>query len=187
METDNIVKQFEIQVQDSPDFLAVIDGDQKISYKALNEKSNQIAQYFKTEGVAPGDFVAILLEPSIDYIVFMLAIIKIGAAYLPLDCATPEVRLHSIIADADPKLIVTHQKQNYFTKDLDGIRDIKDIKIQCAHFSIENLSLDMIRPSSPIYMMYTSGSTGSPKGVVIAHQSVVNLCYKENYAKVKKM
>ena len=181
----NVVKKFEAIVQDFPEYTAIIDRNKKLSYKSLNEKSNQIAEYLKTQNVNPGDFVAILLEPYIDFIACMLATIKIGAIYLPLDISAPKKRINEILEDAEPKIIITNEKFKSLIDANCSINDIKDIKIECVHFSTINPSTEIL-PSSPIYMMYTSGSTGKPKGVIIPHQAVVNLCYTDNYAKVKK-
>ncbi len=187
MHKNNVVKQFESQVQNTPELVAIIDGDQKMSYKALNEKANQIAEYLKTQDVQPGDFVAILLEPSIDFMLCMLASIKIGAVYLPLDNAIPQKRLNKMIADANPKIIITNSLLKTQVHNGHQIRDIKQVRMECIPFSINNVSCDSLLPNAPVYMMYTSGSTGEPKGVIITHQAVVNLCHTDNYAKVKKL
>ena len=182
----NVVKKFEAIVQDFPEYTAITDKNKKLSYKSLNEKSNQIAEYLKTQNVKFGDFVAILLEPNIDFIACMLATIKIGAIYLPLDISAPKKRINEILEDAEPKIIITNEKFKSLIDANYSINDIKDIKIECIHFPTINQSIDIL-PSSPIYMMYTSGSTGKPKGVIIPHQAVVNLCYTDNYAKIKQL
>ena len=181
----NVVKKFEAIAQDFPEYTAITDRNKKISYKSLNEKSNQIAEYLKAQNVKSGDFVAILLEPNIDFIVCMLAAIKIGAVYLPLDISAPKKRINEILEDAKPKVIITNEKFKSLIHESCSISNIKDIKIECINFPIINQSIELL-PSSPIYMMYTSGSTGKPKGVTIPHQAVLNLCYTDNYAKVKK-
>lgn len=182
----NVVKKFEAIAQDFPEYTAITDRNKKISYKSLNEKSNQIAEYLKTKNVKSGDFVAILLEPNIDFIVCMLAAIKIGAVYLPLDISAPKKRINEILSDAKPGIIITNEKFKSLIHESYSISNIKDIKIECINFSIINQSIKIL-PSSPVYMMYTSGSTGKPKGVIIPHQAVVNLCYSDNYAKIKQL
>ena len=181
----NVVKKFEAIAQDFPEYTAITDRNKKISYKSLNEKSNQIAEYLKAQNVKSGDFVAILLEPNIDFIVCMLAAIKIGAVYLPLDISAPKKRINEILEDAKPKVIITNEKFKSLIHESCSISNIKDIKIECINFPIINQSIELL-PSSPIYMMYTSGSTGKPKGVIVPHQAAVNLCHTDNYVQVKK-
>lgn len=181
----NVVKRFEAIAQDYPEYIAIVDRTKKLSYKSLNEKSNQIAAYLKAQGVGYRTFVAILLEPGIDFIVCMLATIKIGATYLPLDSSAPKKRLNEILDDANPKLIIGNEKFKSLIHESGLIRDIKDVKIECINFTTTNPSID-IATDSPIYMMYTSGSTGKPKGVIIPHRAVVNLCHTDNYACVEQ-
>ena len=167
----NVVSKFESIAQNAPELIAITDKNKKTSYKTLNEKSNQIAEYLKKQGVKPQDFVAILLEPSTDFIINMLAISKIGAAYLPLDILAPKKRLNEIISDAKPKITITSENFKPLLQNSESIRDIKDIKIACINFPKQN-PIHEITPSSAIYMMYTSGSTGAPKGVIVPHQFV---------------
>ena len=181
----NVVKKFETIAQYFPEYTAITDRNKKLSYKSLNEKSNKIAKYLKTQNVKPRDFVAILLEPNIDFIVCMLATIKIGAIYLPLDISSPKKRINEILENSKPKVIITNEKFKSLVNESYSISDIKDIKIECINFPIINQFIEIL-PSSPIYMMYTSGSTGKPKGVIVPHQAVINLCHTDNYAKVKK-
>lgn len=181
----NVVKKFEAIAQDFPEYIAVIDKNKKISYKSLNEKSNQIAEYLRAQNVNPGDFVAILLEPGVEFVICMLAIIKVSAAYLPLDISAPKKRINEILNDAKPKIVITGEKIKSLLDESHSIHDIKSIKIECINFSTTDPSVKIL-PSTPIYMMYTSGSTGKPKGVIIPHQAVVNLCYTDNYACVEQ-
>ena len=181
----NVVKKFEDIVGNFPEYTAITGRNKKLSYKSLNEKANQIAEYLKTQKVKPSDFVAILLEPNIDFIICMLAAIKIGAVYLPLDISAPKKRINEILSDAKPGIIITSEKFKSLIHESYPISDIKDIKIECINFPTINPSTEIL-PSAPIYMMYTSGSTGKPKGVIVPHQAVVNLCHTDNYVQVKK-
>ncbi|MCX7091093.1 MAG: amino acid adenylation domain-containing protein [Legionellales bacterium] len=180
----NVVKKFEQRAKDNPKHIAILDRSLKISYETLNEKANQIAQYLRKSHVKPGDFVGILLNPGADFIINMLAIIKVGAAYLPLDTLISAKHLDNIIEDAQPKIIITNR---FFSASINNkrlIRKMKHISIESASYSRKNF-FHKIEPNSPIYMMYTSGSTGKPRGVVISHQAVVNLTLIDNYANVK--
>lgn len=180
----NVVKRFETIAQNLPKATGVIDKNKKTSYKSLNEKSNQITAYFKAQDIKPGDFVAILLEPSVDFVICMLAIIKAGAAYVPLDTSAPKKRINEILDDAKPKVIVTSEKFKSLLDEAHSIHDIKSIKIECINSPTIDSSI-RIPASSAIYMMYTSGSTGKPKGVIVPHQAVVNLCHTDNSVCVK--
>ena len=182
----NVVKKFEAIAQDFPEYIAVIDKNKKISYKSLNEKSNQIAEHLRAKNVNPGDFVAILLEPGVEFVICMLAIIKASAAYLPLDISAPKKRINEILDDAKPKIVITGEKFKSLLDEAHSIHDIKSIKIECINFSTIDPSIKIL-PATPIYMMYTSGSTGKPKGVIIPHQAVVNLCHTDNYAKINPL
>lgn len=182
----SVVQLFEDLVLHTPNNIALIDENIQYTYKELNEKANQLAHCFMTKKVNKGDFVAILLDPGAEYIIFILAIIKIGAVYLPLDSQAPKARLKEIIHDANPTLIITNDKyQSDLTETNEHIAITKQLHLESISCSKENLHILMSQESA-IYMIYTSGSTGRPKGVIIPHQAVVNLAKFENYAQVQE-
>lgn len=179
------VELFEIQANKTPLHIAVSDTTTALTYRALNERTNQFANWLQKK-VNPGDFVGILLDPGVDYIICILAIIKAGAVYLPLDSMAPELRLAEILNDAQPKLIITgEQYSDHLNKYDFDVHLIKQLHLESLSYPRLN-NQHRITPGSPIYMMYTSGSTGRPKGVIISHQSVVNLAKVDNFAKVKE-
>ncbi|CAM4460002.1 MAG: D-alanine--D-alanyl carrier protein ligase [Legionella sp.] len=176
----NIIELFESQVQLVPQYLAISERDKQVSYNSLNGKANQLANCLKKHQVCAGEFVGILLEPGIDFIVSMLAVVKLGAAYLPLDALAPPGRLVEILDDAQPKLVITNEQYLPLIGEDKGIVHlIKNLNMESISFSRENLAIP-IAPASPLYMMYTSGSTGRPKGVIVPHQAVVNLVSEQN-------
>ncbi|KTD11896.1 Polyketide synthase module [Legionella gratiana] len=182
----NVVELFEECVQNSSNNSALIDENVQYTYKELNEKANQLAHCLISKKVEKGSFVAILLDPGAEYIIFILAIIKIGAVYLPLDSQAPKTRLKEIISDANPSLIITNDTyQRYLTEANKHVALTKQLHLESISCSKENLNI-FILPESAIYMIYTSGSTGRPKGVIIPHQAVVNLTKVENYARVQE-
>lgn len=171
----HVVELFEAQVSKYPTVVALQDESIRYTYSALNERANQFARCLEKKSVKAGDFVAIFLEPGADFILSIIAILKLGAAYVPLDTLAPETRLKDILDDSEPKLVITnadHQSQlKKITRDL---CTIKQLHLESLSDSVDNLNTPIL-PESPIYMMYTSGSTGKPKGVVVPHRAVVNL------------
>ena len=180
----NVIELFEVQSKKHPNYIALKDQDIFYTYRSLNERVNQFAYWLQKKSVKEGDFVAILLEPCADFILCILAIIKLGAVYIPLDILAPESRLKDILDDANPILLITNKDcQSQVKTTLVNTYLIKDIHLESISYSKENLNIS-ISQSAPIYMMFTSGSTGKPKGVVIPHQAVVNLAFMENSIKI---
>src|SRR5579864_624016 len=165
---------FEQQVQLSPDVVAAACGDDQLSFTQLNKRSNQLARVLRAKGVGPDARVGICLERSLEMIVAILAVLKAGAAYVPLDPQYPSERLEYILQDAGTELVIASRDTD---SKLPGTgthvlvdRDTLLIAQQSEH-SFESGAL----PQNLAYVIYTSGSTGRPKGVAIEHQSVNNL------------
>ncbi len=180
-----IVELFERQVQKTPTLIALRDNDKTYSYYELNKKVNQFANWFKKNDINQNDFVAILLEPSIDFIICILAIIKTGAIYVPLDIDAPDIRLKTITTDFKPALIITNETYKARLEDTINISLIKNIQLEAVSCPTHNLNL-ALDANSPIYLMYTSGSTGKPKGILVPHNAIVNLAKTDNYAIIEK-
>ena len=172
----NIVELFEKQVIKTPNNLAVIFQNQKITYKELNEKANCFSNYLLEIGVKKGDIIPIVMNRTIDLIISMLATIKIGAVYLPISVETPLERIKYIIQDSNSKFIITDFE--YVSND-----DIKIIyfkKINYSNnYSLSNLNIK-ISPDDILYTIYTSGSTGNPKGVRVTHNNLCNFIHSFN-------
>ncbi|KPA18703.1 plipastatin synthase subunit D [Candidatus Magnetomorum sp. HK-1] len=166
---------FEEQVEKTPDSVAVIFEDKQLTYKELNEKSNQLGHYLKSLGVGPEILVGICVERSIEMIVGILGILKSGGAYVPLDPEYPADRLTFMINDANVKVLLLHKKStDTFPLNNKQIVKLDQDKNIIEEKSIENPDSDT-DPSNLAYILYTSGSTGIPKGVAIEHRSPVAL------------
>jgi amino acid adenylation domain-containing protein len=164
---------FEQQVDERPEAPALIYGEQQISYRALEERSNQLAHYLRTEGVGPDTLVAVCLERSIEMVVTLLGVLKAGRAYLPLDASYPVERLRYMLEDSGAKLLVTTTKfaelfgETTRTLYVEGLAELLESHSR-ARVTSE------VAPGHLAYVIYTSGSTGQPKGVMITHRGLVN-------------
>ncbi len=173
-----VFQLFTEQVEKTPDHIAVVFENNQLTYQQLNQKANQLAYYLQRQGVKPNMPVAICMERSLEMIISVLAIVKAGAVYLPLDLDYPEERIRHIMQDSQAKFIVTQKNS---VKKLP--EDLKTIL--CEEAFIKNLGNNSfkeqrISSNDPIYFMYTSGSTGMPKGVVVSHRNIVNLVKNGN-------
>ncbi|MBD2520193.1 amino acid adenylation domain-containing protein, partial [Nostoc sp. FACHB-973] len=168
---------FEEQVGRTPDAVAVVFEDQQLTYHELNSRANQLAHYLKSLGVSADMLVGICVERSIEMVVGLLGILKAGGAYLPLDPEYPTERLHFMLKDAQVSVLLTQQKL------IDRLAQ-HQAKLVCldtdwqliSQLNQDNLITD-VQATNLAYVIYTSGSTGQPKGVLIAHQGLLNLVF----------
>ncbi|MEH2279394.1 MAG: amino acid adenylation domain-containing protein [Nostoc sp.] len=166
---------FAAQVEKTPDNIAVVFDEQKLTYQELNHRANKVAHYLQSLGVGREVLVGICVERSLDTIVGLLGILKAGAAYLPLDTSYPQERLSFMLSDSQVQVLLTQQKfVDEFS--VSGVKtvcfDSDGEAIACQ--SHENPPSD-VTAENLAYLIYTSGSTGTPKGVLIQHQGVCNL------------
>jgi amino acid adenylation domain-containing protein/thioester reductase-like protein len=182
---------FERQVRNAPDAVAVVlasgesagagEVQKQLTYRELNARANQFARYLRSVGVAPETLVGICLEKTPDLIVALLGILKAGGAYLPLDPTYPSERLGFMVQDAQVPVLVTQQQ-------LLGKVPQTGARVICldADWSVigiesrENLECNTTAENL-VYVMYTSGSTGLPKGVMIPHRAVMRLVVSTDY------
>ncbi|RKO72059.1 amino acid adenylation domain-containing protein [Sphingobacterium puteale] len=169
----DIVKQIQKIVQEHPEKTAIVDGYEKTSYEALNDKANQLARYLQTQDIEKGGLIGVCIPQSTNRIIAFLAILKAGSTYLPIDGELPQARIQMMIDDSKIKLMLTvDQFLDKVNNDqipsivLDSLVVGESLK----KMPNENLLID-IAPENPAYVIYTSGSTGLPKGVIISHDS----------------
>jgi non-ribosomal peptide synthetase component F len=171
-------QRFEQCVAQSPNVAAILAADSVNSYGELNRQANQLARYLQRAGLRRGDIVNIFLPRSPNLIVSILAVLKAGGVYLPLDGDCPPARREFMLRDAKVRFALTLST----AARLDGIRtvmlDVEQAAI--ARENDDNLGLTT-SPEDLAYIMYTSGSTGEPKGVEIRHRSVVGLVCNADY------
>jgi len=163
----------EQQAEKTPEAIALVFQDQQLSYAELNSKANQLAHYLLARGVTPEDRVAVCMERSLELVVSLLAILKAGAAYLPIDPTYPIERQRYLLHDADVHLLLS----------------CSHLVDHIAHDGVETIYLDeptvyehgnQANPATSIcgnniaYIIYTSGSTGHPKGVMVSHTNVLH-------------
>jgi amino acid adenylation domain-containing protein len=165
---------FEQQVELTPDAIALIFENQKLTYRELNERANKVAHYLKTLGVKPEVLVGICMERSLEMVIGILAIAKAGGAYVPLDPTYPKERLAFMLADAQVSVLLV---QPHLVQELPPHQaQVVCIDSECQEFaaySPENPTSE-VTAENLAYVIYTSGSTGKPKGVQISHRAVVN-------------
>ena len=171
---DCIHKLFESQVELTPDAVAVEQDGQKLTYRQLSDRANQLAHYLQSLGVKPETLVGICIERSLDMIVGLLGVIKAGGAYVPIDPSYPQERIAEILADTQLGILLTQDKFPNQRLDYTGktICLDTDWSIISQH-STANPHSD-VKLHHLSYIIYTSGSTGKPKGVMIEHRSLMN-------------
>jgi len=165
----------ERQVKAMPNSIAAVFEQTQLTYQELNRRSNQLAHYLRKLGVKPGSLVAVFVERGLEMIVALLATMKAGAAYVPLDPTFPPDRLRFVLGDAKASIVLT---QDPLTKawSFDGARVVR-LDSDWPEITKENGTSpdEAVTAEDLAYVLYTSGSTGQPKGVEIPHRAVANL------------
>ncbi len=166
---------FEEQVKHTPDAIAVVFGDQQLTYKQLNTRANQLAHYLRSLGVGADVLVGLCVERSLEMLVGLLGILKAGGAYLPLDCEYPQDRLSFIVEDAQIKVLLTQQQLVKSFPQHQACVICLDSDWEKIAQHCQSNPLNTVTPGNLAYVIYTSGSTGKPKGVLVNHCNVVRL------------
>jgi amino acid adenylation domain-containing protein len=165
------------QAANTPNAVALVVGDQKLSYGELNRRANQLAHYLQTLGVGPNVLVGLCVERSLDMVVGLLGILKAGGAYVPLDPSYPTERLTFMLVDTHAPVVVTrHSLASHLA--IQGTRVVcldADAAILARQSVVDPLT--KIAIDDLAYIIYTSGSTGQPKGVQITHDGLLNLIF----------
>ena len=168
----SIAALFAAQVARAPEAVALTCGGRSMTYREVDEAANRLAHLLASRGVGPGQCVALLLERSAQAVVAMLAVLKTGAAYLPIDPALPAARIGFMVADAAPMAAITTAG---LAERLDGcdlpVIDVEDLRIETYPCT----GLPAPAADDLAYVIYTSGTTGVPKGVAVTHHNVTQL------------
>ncbi|MEE1282416.1 MAG: amino acid adenylation domain-containing protein, partial [Acutalibacteraceae bacterium] len=167
-----IAEMFEEQVEKTPENIAVVYGEEKLTYRELNEKANALAYKLRESGVERDNFVAILAERSIEMIIGILGITKSGGAYVPIDPLYPSERIKYMLDDCKPKVVISCCFENKAEIPTDAeIIDLSEIELEPNGENPEHINT----ANDLAYCIYTSGTTGKPKGVMVEHYGVGNL------------
>ncbi len=174
---------FEARAAAGPDAVAVVRSGSCLSYAELNRRANRLARLLADHDAGPESVVAVLLERSADLVVALLAVLKAGGAYLPVDPGYPADRIGYMLADAAPAVVLTSRAgRASLTGSGPGqlvVLDDPRVRSGLARRSGQNLAdaerSGAVRPDHPAYVIYTSGSTGRPKGVMVPQRNVINL------------
>ena len=168
----SIPELFAAQVARTPEAVAVTFQGHSMTYRELDDAANRLAHFLVGQGVGPGQCVGLLLERSAQAIVAILAVLKTGAAYLPIDPGLPDARIAFTLADAAPMVAIT-------TADLQSRLDVYDlllIDVDEPRIAAQpGTALPAPAAEHIAYLIYTSGTTGVPKGVAVSHQNVTQL------------
>jgi non-ribosomal peptide synthetase component F len=163
---------FEEQARRTPDFVALVFEEHRLSYSELNRRADQLACYLRGRGIAPDTRVGLFMERSAAMIVGILGILKAGGAYVPIDPAYPQARIAFMLENADAKLLLTQSV--LLSRFAFGAPEA--VCMDSSDWSIRGeSSIGMAPgPENLAYVIYTSGSTGRPKGVCIEHRNIIN-------------
>ncbi|HEX2185792.1 MAG TPA: amino acid adenylation domain-containing protein, partial [Chloroflexota bacterium] len=176
---------FEAQVRERSGAVALVWGEEELTYRDLDARANRLANHLVRLGVGPDDRVGALLERGAELIVSILAVLKAGGCYVPLDPGYPPERLRLMLADSSARVLLSRS-------DLAGAVEAGDLAVVHLDQAADALASESIEAplsgataENLAYIVYTSGSTGKPKGVMVAHRHVVQLVCETDYVQIR--
>jgi len=177
-EEETLVTLFEKQVSKTPNNIGLSLGNESLTYAELNKKANQIARLLRSKGVGKENIVGLFMDKTMEAVAGMLGILKAGGAYLPIDITYPKQRVDYILKNSEVKLVLTSKDHNAsFDKQNISLLYFEEV------MSVDDTSnLECVNSSEDLcYVLYTSGTTGNPKGVMIEHSNVVRLLFNDEF------
>jgi amino acid adenylation domain-containing protein len=181
--TSSVVTLFENIVRENPDDIALVQGDSELTYGELNRRANRLAHRLRLAGVTLETLVPCCLPRSIEMIVAFLAVLKTGAAYMPIDPTYPEARRNLMLDDAGRGVVLTNSWLAPSFQSAEPTRIVTAEDEPAAVSDREENPQPVAGPTNLAYVMYTSGSTGRPKGVMVEHRGIVRLVRDTNYCR----
>jgi amino acid adenylation domain-containing protein len=173
---------FEEQAARTPEAVAVVCDDRQLTYRELNTRANQLAHHLVGLGVTADHPVVVFLDRSLEFVVSLLAILKAGTAYVPIDANEPETRLRMLIEDTNAAIVLARtERQPASLPERVSVALLDEVALRLEQEPGDNLSRS-VQADSLAYVIYTSGSTGRPKGVMVPHRGVTRLVCGANYA-----
>ncbi|OOM76968.1 tyrocidine synthase 3 [Clostridium puniceum] len=168
---NNLVDLFKEQVKKTPNEIALIFEDELLTYKELDYKSDQLAYFLRKNNISENKNVAICIDRSFEMIIAIIAVLKAGGTYIPIDPSYPKKRIDFLIKDSQPELVITSKRIKALEKCcISNLINMEDFVSE----SIPEMELESPSSDSIAYIIYTSGSTGNPKGVMVKHESICN-------------
>lgn len=162
---------FEEQVFKAPDQIAIVYDDKQITYMDLSKKADKLARYLRMQGIVPDSIVAIKMKRSLEMIISIIAVLKAGGSFLPIDPELPEDRIQYMLNDSCANILIVNEEnqiEEVYNGKILNINSINNMTIETSNLNNIN------KPNDLAYIIYTSGSTGKPKAVMIEHKSVIN-------------
>ncbi|TVX93691.1 non-ribosomal peptide synthetase [Paenibacillus agilis] len=170
----SLMERFSKQVQDRPFEPAIIHNDSVLTYASLNTEANRLAYQLRAAGVVKGMLIPLCMEKSLESVIGMLAILKLGCAYVPLDPSWPLKRIGDVLSELDsPVILVKKHGPKYTSISMESVPVQYSASSKDSYDAVENIDTE-VSPEDPMYILFTSGSTNTPKGVIVPYRGILN-------------